>query len=57
MHENPEASTIFETKYDTSRTVKAISHKTVMHLVKDSDLAIVRDKPAEQSRTQIDRER
>jgi RNA-directed DNA polymerase len=41
MHENREASIMPEPKFDTGRTVKAISHKTVMHVVEDSDPGIV----------------
>jgi RNA-directed DNA polymerase len=41
MHENREASIMPERKYDTGRTVKATSHKTVMHVVEDSDPGIV----------------
>ncbi len=41
MHENREASAAPERKFDTGRTVKAISCKTVVDAVEDSDLGIV----------------
>lgn len=41
MHENRETSTVPELKFDTGRTVKAISHKTVVHAMEGSDPGIV----------------
>jgi RNA-directed DNA polymerase len=41
MHENREASAVPEPQFDTGRTVKAISQKTVMHVVEDSDPGII----------------
>lgn len=41
MRENREASIMPELKFDAGRTVKAISRKTVMHVMEDSDSGIV----------------
>src|SRR5215472_10272914 len=41
MHENRETFPAPEPKFDTGRTVKAISHKTVVHAGKESDPGIV----------------
>lgn len=41
MHENRATSTMPEPKYETGRTVKAISRKTVAHVVEESDPGIV----------------
>jgi RNA-directed DNA polymerase len=41
MHENRETSITPELKFDTGRTVKAISRKAVMHAVEGSDSGIV----------------
>jgi hypothetical protein len=41
VRENREASIMPELKFDTGRSVKAISRKTVMHVMEDSDSGIV----------------
>jgi hypothetical protein len=41
MHENRATSTVPELKFDTGRTVKAISHKTVVYTGEESDPGIL----------------
>ena len=53
MHEKREASAVPEPEFDTGRTVKAISPKTVVHAVEDSDWDST-DEPAKQSRSATD---